>query len=95
MGRRLAWAHYMQALGHTDAWFFKALVWCDLCNSILPRTEQKAKELTLAREAGKGWMSDGSQGDAVILRGRVTATASTRPSFRVLSLRLQASGSPA
>jgi len=69
MAKRLAWGHYMQGLGHSDQWYYKTLAWCDLCNSILPRTEQKAQDLALARKGGKGWMSDGSQGQACNLRG--------------------------
>ena len=73
MTRRLAWTRYMQALPHTPAWHYTKLLWTDLCNSILPRTEQKAQELALARKGGKGWMSDGSQGQAVNLRGNKSA----------------------
>jgi hypothetical protein len=59
----------MQELSHSVNWYYKALVLCDVCNSILPRSEQKAQELALSRKGGKGWMSDGSQQQAINLRG--------------------------
>ena len=71
--KRLAWAQHMQTLRHTADWDYRKLAWCDLCNSILPRTQQKAQELALARKGGKGWMSDGSQGRAINLRGNSSA----------------------
>ena len=42
MTKRLAWAEHMQTLRHTADWYYRKLAWCDLCNSILPRTQQKA-----------------------------------------------------
>ncbi len=39
----------------------KNLVWTDLCNAILPRTETKAGDQARARKDHKGWMSRGSQ----------------------------------
>ena len=63
----------MQTLRHTADWYYRKLAWCDLCNSILPRTQQKAQELALARKGGKGWMSDGSRGRAINLRGNSSA----------------------
>ena len=42
-------------------WYFVNLVRCDLCNSLLPRTQRKANELALARKGGQGWMSQGFQ----------------------------------
>ena len=47
----------MLTLKHSPKWYYDKLVWCDLCNSILPRTQKKANELALARKGGKGWMS--------------------------------------
>ena len=58
----------MLALGHIAQWYFDRLVWCDLCNSIVARTQKKAKELALARKGGKGWMSKGSQAHSANLR---------------------------
>ena len=55
--RRFEFAKYMLALRHTANRYYKHLVWCDLCNSILPRTQQKGereREMVLARKGGKG-----------------------------------------
>ena len=59
MGRRLAWGLYIRdEVRHTGAWYFKRCVWTDICNKILPRTQQKANKMILARKGGKGWMSN-------------------------------------
>ena len=55
-----AWAEYMLSLRHADQRYVDNLVWCDLRNSVLPRTRKKASEQALARKGGKGWMSDGT-----------------------------------
>ena len=68
MQRRLAFARYVRAQRHTAAWYFQHVVWCDLCNSILPRTKGKARDMVLARKGGKGWMSTASRGDSENLR---------------------------
>ncbi len=72
-GKRLAWARHMQGLGHSSDWFFKNLVWTDLCNTILPRTETKADDQARARKGHKGWMSRGSQMYSPNLRGSRTS----------------------
>ena len=54
--RRLEFATHMLSLSHTPAWYYKNIVWCDLCTSILPRTRRKAQDMALARKGGKGWM---------------------------------------
>ena len=59
--KRWAFATHMLSLRHTAQWYFTHVVWCDLCNSILPRTQRKATEMALARKGGKGWMSKSSQ----------------------------------
>ena len=70
MERRLAWAVWMQTLPDTAVWFFRFVIWTDLCHSILSRTEKKATEQALARKAGKGWMSEGCEQFSRNLRGR-------------------------
>ena len=60
-GKRQEWAAWMLGLRHTGAWYFNNLVWTDICNAVLPRTEKKAAEQALARKNGKAWMSDGFQ----------------------------------
>lgn len=67
--KRWNWAKYMSSLVYTAAWYFTHLVWCDLCCSILPRTEAKAAEQTRARKSGKFWGSKGSQEHSATLRG--------------------------
>ena len=57
MAKRLAWAHHMVEVGHTSAWYFQWVIWIDLCHSLLPRTEAKAKQQALARKGKKGWVS--------------------------------------
>jgi hypothetical protein len=60
----------MQTLPYTAAWFFRFVIWADICHSILPRTEKKATEQALARKAGKGWMSEGCEQFSRNLRGQ-------------------------
>ena len=67
--RRLAWGHFIQALGHTDYFYKHWLVWTDICNSILPRTLKRSTQQAQARKGGKGWISEGSQTKAANLRG--------------------------
>jgi hypothetical protein len=54
---------------HAEVWYFLNLVWCDICNSILPRTQRKATEQALARKGDKFWGSKGSQQYSANLRG--------------------------
>jgi len=61
MEKRMGWQKYMVGLNHTDEWYYKNLIWIDLCNSILPTSEKKAAEQALARKDGSGWMSPGCQ----------------------------------
>ena len=70
MEKRLEWQVFMVGLGHSAAWFYKNMVWFDLCNSIIPTSEKKASEQALARKSGKGWMSPGSQEYSKNLRGK-------------------------
>ena len=59
--KRLKWHGYMEKLHHSSDWYYKNLIWFDLCNSILPRSEKKAAEQALARKGGKSWISEGCQ----------------------------------
>ena len=68
--QRLGWAVYMKEEGHSDCWYFNNLVWTDICNSILPRTEKRHLEMTLARKGGRGWGSENSKLDDKNLRGK-------------------------
>ena len=67
--KRCAWAQYIQALRHSASWYQRSLVWTDICNSILPRTQHMAKLQSQARKGGKGWISNGSQDVSRNLRG--------------------------
>ena len=70
MKKRLQWHSYMVGLNHSGEWYYKNLVWFDLCNDIIPTSEQKANEQALARKGGKGWMSEGCQTFSRNLQGR-------------------------
>jgi hypothetical protein len=59
--KRLKWQGYMMKLDHSSDWYYKNLVWFDLCNTILPRSQKKAAEQALARKGGKSWISEGCQ----------------------------------
>ena len=59
--QRLDWAMHMDEEGRSGGWYFKNLVWTDICNSILPRTEKRHLELTLARKGSRGWGSEKSK----------------------------------
>lgn len=54
MKLRYEWALAMQEERRTPAWLYENLVWTDICNTILPRTEKRQEEMTLARKAKKG-----------------------------------------
>ena len=62
MDKRYKFAVHMLAVPHTSTWYHNHLVWCDLCNSVLARTQKKASEMALARKGGKGWQSSRSRG---------------------------------
>ena len=59
----------MRGLTHSEEWYYQQLVWCDLCNSILPRTERIAGEQARARKARRAWMSKSEQEYSPNLRG--------------------------
>lgn len=60
IARRLAWGHHIQNLGHNAGWYHRHVIFLDLCNTILPRTEQKAKEQALGRKGNMFGFSIGS-----------------------------------
>ena len=68
--KRFACGNALQEIRHTPRWYFEKVVYTDICNSVLPRTETKAEEQALARKGGKGWVSEGSQLASESLRGR-------------------------
>jgi len=68
--KRLNCGIALQELGHTARYYSEKVVYTDICNSILARTELKAQEQALARKSGKGWGSEGCQLSSDNLRGR-------------------------
>ena len=73
--RRYKWALHMQGEGgRSDEWYYRNLVWTDLCNSVLARTEQRHQEMALAKKRGKEWMSSGCKFDSINLPGKPEAT---------------------
>lgn len=67
--KRHAYAAYVQGLALAAGWFFRNVVWIDICNSVLPLSQQKATQQAQARKGRKGWMSEGSQTYSQNLRG--------------------------
>ena len=57
MLKRKVFASFVSAWGHTGLRFNNRVVWTDICNSILPRTEKKASAQALARKGPRGWGS--------------------------------------
>ena len=70
VAKRFKFAQEVQEKGHSDSWYYNSVVWTDLCNSVLPTSEQKATEQALARKGAKGWCSKGSELASNNLRGR-------------------------
>ena len=70
MEQRLAFANHVETWKRTAAWFYTNVVWTDLCNSILPRSEKKASEQALARKGKRGWMSPGCEMFSCNLAGK-------------------------
>ena len=70
--KRLAWASaelVLVAAGQGAGWFYRHIVWTDLCATILPRTEAKATEQALAKKGKKGWLSDDAKLSSLNLQG--------------------------
>ena len=70
---RLTWARDLQEEGRTEEWYFKNLVWTDICNTIIPRTEAQAQQLTMSRKAKKGWRSEATALESNNLQGKPEA----------------------
>ena len=70
MLRRMGFATFVHGWGHTGLWFHNHVVWTDICNSILPRTEKKASAQALARKGPKGWGSKGCELYSCNLKGK-------------------------
>ena len=61
---------WQQSLNHQAAWYFRRVVWTDICNKIIPRTQAKATEQALARKGSKGWTSKKTKLKSKSLRGK-------------------------
>ena len=73
MAKRYKFSVAVLDKGHTEQFYFDRLVWTDLCNSILPRSEKKASEQALARKGKKGWISGDCKMFSQNLRGKQEA----------------------
>lgn len=71
--KRFFWGRHMLNLKWQAWWIFKNIVWTDICNSLLPRTEKRLKEMTLSRKGGKGWRSKKTKLKSKRLRGKPEA----------------------
>ena len=67
--KRLAFAKHVRTWKKTQAFYYNHVVWTDICNSILPRSERKAAEQALSRKGKKGWSSPGCEMHSSNLRG--------------------------
>ena len=68
--KRLAFGNHMLSLKHTPYWYWRHVVWTDVCNSVLPTTMRKANAQALAQKAGAGWMSEDAKHEVVNMRGK-------------------------
>ena len=71
--KRWQWALHMQSLAWQAWWIYKAIVWTDICNTILPRSEKKHDEIVLSNKGGKGWSSAKTKLKSAKLRGKPEA----------------------
>ena len=58
MEKRLKWGQDMAALGYTAGWYRGHVIWVDICNTVIPKTKEKASGQALVRKGKKGWLSD-------------------------------------
>ena len=57
MAERLKWAEELEGSILKPEWCYQHLIWTDICNTILPRTEEMHKKQVIARKGRKGWGS--------------------------------------
>ena len=70
ISKRLQFGKHMESLRHGAEWYFRHVVWTDVCNDVLPITERKCLLQAQARKGGAGWMSAGSETQSYNLRGK-------------------------
>ena len=46
--KRWDWGIYMQGLKWLPSWIFKWIIWTDMCNTLLPKTEKRKTEMVLS-----------------------------------------------
>ena len=66
---RFQFCKYLLRLPHTDNWYYNNLIWVDLCNDIIPKSELMAAKQAVARKSNRKWMSPGSQEFSANLKG--------------------------
>ena len=71
--KRFVWGKLTAKGLQPAGWYYRNVVWTDLCNNILPRSKVKATEQALARKAKKGWISKDAQQFSRNLRGKPEA----------------------
>ena len=52
--RRLAFGKHMLSLKHTPYWYWRHVIWTDICNSVLPTTIRKANAQALSQRQQGG-----------------------------------------
>ena len=70
MEKRLVFGKHMESLKLTSEWYAQHVVWTDICNDVLPKTQRRSNLQALARKGGSGWMSPGSEALACNMRGK-------------------------
>ena len=70
MEKRVKFGSYMETLNHTAMWYYRNVIWTDICNDVLPLTQQKANQQALARKGHSGWISPGSETAPCNMRGK-------------------------
>ena len=68
--KRLAFGKHMLSLKHTQKWYWRHVIWTDICNSVLPTTIRKANAQALSQKAGSGWMSADAKHEVANMRGK-------------------------
>ena len=70
IAKRLRFGQYMESLGHRAEWYYRRVLWTDICNDVLPLTEKKYILQTQARKGGSGWVSPGCEMQSYNMRGK-------------------------
>ena len=70
MEARLLFGKHMEDLKLTSEWYAQHVVWRDICNDALPKTQRRANLQALARKGGSGCTSPGSETLPCNMRGK-------------------------